>query len=52
MGSTTLRAIGPAIEKNNQAAVRFVAESVRGAGYGYILTTSSQDEAKELARLK
>lgn len=40
------------VEKNNQAAVRFVAENVHGAGYGYILTTSSRDEAKELARLK
>jgi hypothetical protein len=34
------------VEKNNQAAARFVAENVHGAGYGYIPTTSSQDEAK------
>ena len=40
------------VEKNNQAAVLFVAENVHGAGYGYILTTSSRDEAKEFARFK
>jgi hypothetical protein len=32
--------------RNNQAAATFVAENIRSQGYGYILTTSSQDEAK------
>jgi len=40
------------VDRNNQAASQFVAENVHGAGYGYVLTTSSQDEAKAFARLK
>jgi hypothetical protein len=40
------------VERNNQAALRFTADNVHGAGYGYILTTSSRDEARSFARLK
>jgi hypothetical protein len=40
------------VETNNKAASRFVAENVYGVGYGYILTTSSQGEAKAFSRLK
>ena len=40
------------VERNNQAASRFVAENVHGSGYAYVLTTSSRDEAKTFARLK
>jgi hypothetical protein len=40
------------VERNNQAASRFVAENVHSAGYGYVLTTSSRDEAKAFAHPK
>jgi hypothetical protein len=38
------------VEKNNQAASRFVAENVWGTGYGYILTASSHDELESARR--
>jgi hypothetical protein len=33
------------VERNNRAASDFVAKNVHPVGYGYILTTSSSDEA-------
>lgn len=39
------------VQRNNHAALRFVAENVRAAGYGYILTTSSRDEAERRSRV-
>jgi len=32
------------VSKNRQLALEFIAENQEGAGYGYILTTASQDE--------
>jgi hypothetical protein len=40
------------VEKNNRAASRFVAENVHDAEYGYVLTTSSREEAMAFVRLK
>jgi hypothetical protein len=34
------------VTRNNEAALRFIAENVHGTGYGYILTTSSLGESE------
>ena len=36
------------VRQNNEAALRFIEESQLGKGYGYILTTTSEDEFKSL----
>lgn len=36
------------VAENNTAALRFIGENPPGHGYGYILTTSSQDEFENL----
>jgi hypothetical protein len=40
------------VERNNRAASDFVTENVHPVGYGYILTTSSRDEANVSERLR
>jgi hypothetical protein len=34
------------VRQNNEAALRFIEENQLGEGYGYILTTASEDEFK------
>lgn len=38
------------VQQNNHAAFRFIEKNELGNGYGYILTTSSEEEFKNLDR--
>jgi hypothetical protein len=38
------------VEQNNRAAFQFIEKNELGNGYGYILTTSSEEEFKNLDR--
>ena len=40
------------VRQNNQAALRFIEENQLGKGYGYILTTASEEESKNLDKSK